>query len=156
MSHTDTAEIENRAGLPNEQRTEAGTETPPPPIVEPPQRGQDGWSTEDWRAHFEERAAEFNGGLPRARAEAVAYAWTVHEWLARHFVPSPAECCPHCGGTDRPLDPLLPHGMTSTGHIWTRSSCGPAWHAGRQAEAVAALTAMGIAPPPDFGKNGSA
>jgi hypothetical protein len=54
----------------------------------------------DWRAYFEERAAiaEFDGGLPRAKAEAVAYAWTVHEWLARHFAPSPAGCCAHCQG----------------------------------------------------------
>ena len=34
--------------------------------------GSDGWSGEDWRAFFDERAAiaEFDGGLPRALAEA--------------------------------------------------------------------------------------
>ena len=33
--------------------------------------GDDGWSGEDWRAFFDERAgiAEFDGGLPRAEAE---------------------------------------------------------------------------------------
>jgi hypothetical protein len=124
--------------------------------------GRDGWSAEDYRAYFEERAriAEFDGGLPRAKAETVAYAWAVHRLLAHRFAPSPASCCVHCGGADCPLNPLLPHGMKSTGHIWTHSSCGPAWHAGRQAEAFAALKALGIAPPPespaDFGKNGSA
>jgi hypothetical protein len=112
--------------------------------------GRDGWSAEDYQAYFEERAAivEFDGGLQRSKAETVAHAWTAHEWLAHHFAPSPAGCCAHCGGPDRSHDALLPHGMTSTGHIWTHSSCGPAWHAGRQAEAVAALAAMGL-PPPD-------
>ena len=35
---------------------------------------KDGWSTEDWRLYFEERAgiAEIKGGLPRADAEAQA------------------------------------------------------------------------------------
>jgi hypothetical protein len=137
-----------------QKEASAGSETEEEP-------GRDGWSAEDYQAYFKERAgiAEFDGGLPCAKAEAVAYAWTVHEWLARHFAESPAGCCVHCGGPDRSHDPLLPHGMKSTGDIWTHSSCGPAWHAGRKAKAVARLAAMGIAPPPefpdDFGKNGS-
>ena len=34
--------------------------------------GRDGWSAEDWQVYFDERAgiAEFDGGLPRAEAEA--------------------------------------------------------------------------------------
>ena len=34
--------------------------------------GRDGWSAEDWQVFFDERAgiAEFDGGLPRAEAEA--------------------------------------------------------------------------------------
>ena len=37
--------------------------------------GGDGWSGEDWRAFFDERAgiAEFDGGLPRDQAEARAF-----------------------------------------------------------------------------------
>jgi hypothetical protein len=113
----------------------------------------------DWRAHFEERAgiAEFDGGLPRAKAETVAYAWTAHEWLAHHFAESPAGCCAHCGGPDRPHDALLPCG---TGAIaWVHSGCWHAWRAGRQAEAEAALRPLGIAPPlesaENFGKSGT-
>jgi hypothetical protein len=36
----------------------------------------------DWRVEFEERAAimEFDGGLPRERAEALALAETVNRW----------------------------------------------------------------------------
>ena len=53
-----------------------------------------------------------------------------------------------------------PYGMESTGHAWLHSRCWPARYAGRKAEAVAALAAMGIAAsvdlPDDFGKNGSA
>ena len=50
----------------------------------------DGWSAEDWRALFDERAgiAEFDGGLPRADAEARAFACCVAEWLDRNFVRS--------------------------------------------------------------------
>ena len=37
----------------------------------------DGWSPEDWQVFFDERAAilEFDGGLPRAEAEARAFAY---------------------------------------------------------------------------------
>ena len=36
----------------------------------------DGWSPDDWQVFFDERAAilEFDGGLPRAEAEARAFA----------------------------------------------------------------------------------
>ena len=48
--------------------------------------GGDGWSAEDWQAFFDERAgiAEFDGGLPRAEAEARAFACCVVEWLNRN------------------------------------------------------------------------
>lgn len=41
--------------------------------------GDDGWSAADWQAFFDERAAilEFDGGLPRAEAEARAFACCV-------------------------------------------------------------------------------
>jgi hypothetical protein len=54
----------------------------------------------------------------------------------------------------------LPLGIESTGHAWLHSRCWTIWHAGRKAEAIAALAAMGIAEPTefpdDFGKNGGA
>src|SRR5215472_1420938 len=124
--------------------------------------GRDGWSAEDWQAYFDERAgiAEFDGGLPRPEAEARAFECCVVEWLHRNFEPSPPGCCLACGGGDYAHDALLPHGIEPTGHVWLHSGCWPAWHAGRRAEAVAALKAMGITPPAgfpdDFGKNGGA
>ena len=45
----------------------------------------DGWSGQDWLAFFDERAgiAEFEGGLPRAEAEARAFDCCVADWQSR-------------------------------------------------------------------------
>ena len=124
--------------------------------------GGDGWAAANWQVFFDERAgiAEFDGYLPRAQAEARAFACCVAEWLNRNTVRSPPQRCFGCGGGDHAHDPLLPYGTESTGHAWLHSRCWPAWHTGRQAEAVAALAAMGIAAPADlpddFGKYGGA
>jgi hypothetical protein len=94
-----------------------------PDIVALLRPGRDGWSAEDWRTIFDERAgiAEFDGGLTRPEAEARAFECCVVEWRNRTLERSPARC---------------------------------------EAEAVAALKAMGIVPPPkfpdNFGKNGGA
>jgi len=123
---------------------------------------RDGWSADDWQAYFDERAGivEFDGGLPRSEAEARAFACCMVEWLNRNFERSPPGHCLACGGGDHAHDALLPFGIEPTGHAWLHSRCWPAWHAGRKAEAVAALVAMGIAAPvdlpDDFGKNGGA
>lgn len=133
-----------------------------PRIVALLRAGRDGWSTEDWQAYFDERAgiAEFDGGLPRWESEARAFDCCVVEWLKRNFVRSLPGRCLACGGGDHAGDALLPYGIEATGHVWLHSRCWPAWHAGRKAEAVAALRAMGIAAPPefpnDFGRNGGA
>jgi hypothetical protein len=49
-----------------------------------------GWAAIDWLAFFDERAgiAEFDGGLPRQKAEARAFACCVVEWLNRNPVQS--------------------------------------------------------------------
>jgi hypothetical protein len=59
-------------------------------IVATLRRGRDGWSGDDWRLFFEERAAiaEFDGGLPRSEAEAQAFEWCVVEWVNRGPTPS--------------------------------------------------------------------
>jgi hypothetical protein len=64
------------------------------------QPGEDGWSPQDWRAFFDERAgiAEFDGRLPSAEAEASAYAHCVAEWLNRNPQRSPPGHCFGCGG----------------------------------------------------------
>jgi hypothetical protein len=119
----------------------------------------EGWSAGDWQVFFDERAgiAEFDGGLSRGQAEAHAFACCAMEWLNRNPIRSPPERCLGCGCGDQVHDPVLPYGVESTGDAWLHSRCRLAWYAGRKAEAVAALAAMGIAPPADlpddFGKN---
>ncbi|MDP8994922.1 MAG: hypothetical protein M3N07_08095, partial [Pseudomonadota bacterium] len=80
----------------------------------------DGWSSEDWQALFDERVgiAELDGGLPRARAEARAFACCVAEWLNRNPARSAPGRCLGCGNGDRPGDPLLPFGTATSGHAW--------------------------------------
>jgi hypothetical protein len=104
------------------------------------------WSTEDWQTHFNERAAiaEYDGKLSRPEAEALALACCTSEWLHRHAVTSPPGPCPICGDADRPNDPLLPVGIAGAGEVWLHIGCSTAWRTAREAEAVAALAAMGI------------
>lgn len=84
---------------------------PPPAILEALARHKaaivtllrprnDGWTEEDWRAFFDERAgiAEFDGGLPRARAEVLAYDACVVEWLRQFPTRSGATAAPGAMG----------------------------------------------------------
>jgi hypothetical protein len=118
-------------------------------IVSLLQPAEDGWSAEDWQILFDELAgiAEFDGGLPRAEAEARALDWCVVEWLNHNPERSAPGRCLDCGGRDYAHDPLLPYGVESTGHAWLHSRCWPAWYEARKAKAVAALKAMGIEAP---------
>ena len=75
---------------------------------------EDGWSAEDWQVFFDERAgiAEFDGGLPRAEAEAQAFACCVVEWLNRN----PESLAGQGAVSDAAIvehahDPLLPYGV---------------------------------------------
>jgi hypothetical protein len=108
--------------------------------------GSYGWSGEDWRASFDERAAiaEFDGGLSRASAEARAFACCVAEWLNRNPARSPPGRCLGCGEAEHGQDPLLPFGTETTGYAWLHSPCWSAWHASRKAEAIVALSTLGI------------
>ncbi len=110
------------------------------------QPGDDGWSAEDWRAFYDERAgiAEFDGGLSRPDAETLAFECCIVEWLNRNFERSPPGSCLACGDGESAHDALLPHGVDPTGHVWLHSRCWPSWHAGRRADAVIVLKAMGI------------
>jgi hypothetical protein len=118
-------------------------------VVELLRTDPDGWTPEDWQVFFDERAgiAEFHGGLLREEAEARAFACCLVEWLNRNPVCSPPGRCLGCGGGDHAHDPLLPHGIEPTGHAWLHARCWPAWHAGRKADALAA---MGIVLPAKF------
>lgn len=133
-----------------------------PAIVDWLRPGPDGWSRDDWHSYFDERAglAEFDGGLSRDQAEARAFSCCVPEWLNRNPVRSPPGQCLGCGGQEHAHNQLLPFGDPTTGLAWLHSHCWRAWYAGRKAEAISALAAIGIAPPTNlpnnFGKNGGA
>ena len=140
---------------------EAETPTPPasavldllsyykPDILRLLRPSLDGWSAEDWQVFFDERAAiaEFDGGLPRAEAEARAFACCVAEWLNRNPTPSAPGRCLGCGSGELPGDPLLPFGTDTSGHAWLHRACWSAWHRAREAEAVAAMCRnLGVRP----------
>jgi len=109
--------------------------------------GCDGRSAEDWQAYFDERAGifEFDGGLPRAEAEARAFECCVVEWLNRNPAYSPAGSCLGCGDREHAHDPLLPYGAEPAGHVWLHSRCWPSWYEARKAKAVAALSLPRVA-----------
>ena len=105
---------------------------------------KDGWSAEDWRTHYDERAgmAEFEGGLSRDEAEAHAFNCCVDEWQNRYPVRSPPGLCARCGGSDQPDDPLVPVGTTCD--AWLHLTCRTGWDEGRRRNAIAALARMEI------------
>ena len=120
------------------------------------------WSTDDWQAFFEERAAiaEFDGGFSHREAEARAFGCCFVEWLNRNPVRSaPSRCC-WCGGEEREGNALLPIGTERAGHAWMHNRCWQPWRDHRRAQAVDFLRALGIAAPSDFSidfvKNGGA
>ncbi len=70
----------------------------------------DRWTTEDWRAFFDERAAiaEFDGGQSKADAEVLAFECCVVEWLIRHPECSAPGRCAWCGAPDRDEHAVVP------------------------------------------------
>ena len=93
--------------------------------------GSDGWSGEDWREFFDERAgiAEFDGGLPRDQAEARAFSCCVGEWLHRNPARSPSGRCDRCGQSKGMLLPYLTgYSEIDPGHTWLHQECSLAWH----------------------------
>ena len=106
---------------------------------------KDGWSAEDWRLYFDERAAvaEFDGGLPRKNAEAQAFECCVVKWLDLNPTPSARGHCAWCGGSENHA-PVVPFGTEPGTHIELHAQCWPEWQKMRQSQARKALTRMGI------------
>lgn len=106
---------------------------------------RDFWLPADWRVRFDECAgrAEYQDGLPRAEAEARAFECCVAEWQIRNFGPSEPGRCAACGSDDT-VDPLIPLGGETLGHVWLHSRCWTRYRDRRRARAVAALRAMGV------------
>jgi hypothetical protein len=108
--------------------------------------GRDGWSAEDWRSFFEERAAitEFDGGLSRTEAEAQALACCIVEWLNRNPAPPAPGRCAWCGQAESKDAVVLPYGVEPGTHIWLHAECWPAWQNTRRSQAREALARLGI------------
>jgi hypothetical protein len=108
--------------------------------------GVNSWSVEDWLAFFDEKAgiAEFDGGLSREKAEAHAYRASVIEWLDRNPAPSSPGHCAWCGRAESPSTIVIPFGTTLDHHTWLHAECWPAWCTLREANAAAALAAVGL------------
>ena len=68
----------------------------------------------------------------------------IAEWLNQHPAPSRPGRCAWCGKSESPGAVVLPFGTEPGTHAWVHAECWHAWYAGRKADAVAALTAMGI------------
>ena len=128
----------------------------------------DGWSSDDWLAFFDERAGivEFDGGQTREQAEATAFECCMVEWLDRHFSRSDPGCCAACGEPDRDGHTVVRFGDESHGHTWPHSACWVSWNRDRRQQARQFLEGIGIRDqseatertkfPNDFGKNGGA
>ncbi len=103
------------------------------------------WTVEAWVDHFEERAAiiQHDGGLPRPKAEWLAFSDTINQWLIMHPPPATddSDGCVHCGA-DLGEDgvPVLAGGA----HTWIHSQCHHAWLTERRRHAAEKLSAMGI------------
>jgi hypothetical protein len=107
--------------------------------------GRDGWSAEDWRLYFGERAAvaEFDGGLPRNEAEAQAFECCIVEWLDRNPAPSAPGHCAWCGGSESHA-PAVPFGTEPRTNTWLHRQCWAEWKKMRRSQATEALIRMGI------------
>jgi hypothetical protein len=112
-------------------------------IVELLRPRADGWSTEDWRVYFDERAAvaEFNNGLTHADAEAHAFECCIIQWLNRNPSLSAAGRCVWCGAAESDNSVVLPFGTDPGTQAWLHAECWPAWHQARRAKAAAELQA---------------
>jgi hypothetical protein len=107
--------------------------------------GQRGWTAEDWRARFDERAGflEHNGGWSRLEAEVQAFEQCIVEWLNANPTFSPSGRCAWCGKAETPSARVLPFGAGEH-HEWLHAECWSAWYQRRREEAVLALREMGI------------
>ena len=107
---------------------------------------KDGWSAEDWRLFFEERAAvtEYDGGLPRNEAEAQAFECCVVKWLDLNPTPSARGHCAWCGQTEANGAVVVRYGTEPGTHASLHTECWPAWQELRRSQALEALTRIGI------------
>ncbi len=115
------------------------------------QSGTPVWSAADWRVFYEERAAiaEHDGGLDRAEAECRTFEAAVVHWINSNppAKPDPDKCA-GCGGPVGHIGQDSVPVLSGKGeHVWVHHGCHHRLMARRYAEAIKALTAMGLTPP---------
>ncbi len=117
------------------------------------------WSSQDWLAYFEERAAiaEIDGEMPRQEAERIALNDAVATWLHKNPPGQQSEDrCAACGeGFGEMGQDTVPLIAGPGQHAWLHHHCIDAWHHRLRQEAVRALETMGIPTPEgcqEFGK----
>lgn len=109
--------------------------------------GLDGWSGEDWREYFEERAAisEFDHGLSRADAEKNAFSHCVQEWSRQNPISSAPGVCHQCLQPKGFIQPYFTGGdVHNPAHVWLHPNCANRWHEARRDSAIASLEALGL------------
>ena len=130
---------------------------PPPPILDALSRhkagvvallrpANGGWTSDDWRVFYDERAgiAEFDGGQPREQAEALAFECCIVEWLNRHPELSDPGRCAWCKEPDWDGHAVVPFGTESHGHTWLHPECWNDWSQDQRQKAQEALAPMGL------------
>ena len=78
------------------------------------------------------------------RTEGVVSEDRIVKWLDRNPAPSPAGRCAWCGEPETNTAAVVPFGTEPGSHAWVHSECWRPWQAARRAEAVEALTRVGI------------
>lgn len=81
---------------------------------------------------------------PRTRAGALAFEARIIEWLDRNPAPSPAGRCAWCGQIESGSASIVPFGTEPGIHAWLHGGCWRPWQEARRAEAVKALSRIGV------------
>lgn len=104
------------------------------------------WDADFWIDFFNECAAiaEFDGGLARKEAEALAHSCCLEEWMNGNSVRTSPGQCPGCGESVSTREPLASFITETAGQVWLHRRCWDDWYANRALEANAALAAMGV------------
>jgi len=106
-----------------------------------------GWSSDDWREYFEERAAisEFDHGFTRTIAETNAFELCVQEWLRQNPISSAPGVCNQCLQPKGLIQPYFTGGdVHNPAHVWLHPNCANRWHEARRDSAIASLEALGL------------
>jgi len=106
-----------------------------------------GWSADDWRDYFEERAAisEFDHGFTRTIAETNAFDLCVQEWLRQNPISSAPGICNQCLQPRGLIQPYFTGGdVHIPSHVWLHPNCTNQWQKARRDLATTTLNALGL------------